>query len=198
MAAPDFGTLYDFETPFELAASNAIEDTLTAAGITNVALNVSRDSGTDDTPRIDIQFSTGVAMPQRTTIGQANPKQVPNAFEGVFTIRLSTTRPTETDNAAIHGMLRGLIRYALSAGAQAFDESDIPYWQILQMLPESSTPQLYDEKQQDITELSFHVWFAIRNDAWPVDTPPGTGEFLLLDDTPLLLLDDTPLLLINH
>lgn len=170
MAAPDFGTLYDFETPIEEAAKNAITDTLTANSVSGVTFSVSRDSATDDTPRIDIVFASGQAMTQRTAAGQAVPKQVPNAFEGLLTLRLSTTRPISTGNAALHGKIRGLIRYAMSAGAKAFDPTDTPYLQILQMLPEASTPQLYDEKQQDISELTFRVWFAIRNDAWPASS----------------------------
>jgi hypothetical protein len=170
MAAPDFATLYDFETQMEDALASAITTILTAASIT-APVSVTRDTQIDDTPRVEVTFSPGNALTQRTAIGQAMPKQVANAFQGSYSVKIITSRQLVDDNAELHGTIRGWVRYVLTAGAKGFNTSNLPYIQILEMLPTSATAQIYDEKQQDISELNHEVWFAIRNDAWPVTTP---------------------------
>lgn len=174
MPAPDFATLYDFETQIEGAVVSAIVAFLAQAGIT-AQVERSQSSDTESTPRVEVNFTPGNALSQRTTIGQAVPKQVPNAFEGSLSIRVVTTRPIPTDNADLHGPIRGWGRYVLSAEAKAFTTAILPYLQILEMLPAGSASQLYDEKQQDITELTFNVWFCVRNEAWPPEIVPPSG-----------------------
>lgn len=173
MAAPDFATLYDFETQMEDALASAITTILTAASIT-APVSVTRDVETNDTPRVEITFSPGNALTQRTAIGQATPKQVPNSFQGAYSVKIVTSRQIIPDNAELHGTIRGWVRYVLTAGAKGFNTSNLPYIQILEMLPTSATAQIYDEKQQDISELNHEVWFAIRNDAWPAEGPQGS------------------------
>lgn len=171
MAAPSIFDLYDFEGQIEGAAQAALEAMI--AGVTPalpaVQVNVSRDSDTQATPRFDLMFATGEPILQYGALGQANPKQVPVAFQGLLTVLVVTTRPQ--DNAAavpFHGLLRGLARYCFSAGAKVLNDTNLPYLQILELLPTGLRPQLQEDKEQDIDALQFSVKFAVRNDAWPV------------------------------
>lgn len=174
MPAPNYATLYDIETQMEGATVSAIEFFLAAASI-DIQVSRSQESDTAQTPRVEVEFSHGAAMLQRTAMGQAMPKQVPNAFEGSFAVRVYTSRAIPTDNADLHGTIRGICRYVLSAGAKGYNQTILPYLQILEMLPTGASPQIYDEKEQDITELNYHVWFAIRNEAWPQEGPGGSA-----------------------
>lgn len=175
MPAPDFATVYDLETQIESAVVSAITSFLHADGINNVHVSRSQDADIAQTPRVEVMLFPGNALEQRTAIGQANPKQVPTAFQGSLTVRVVTCREIETDDAELHGTIRGWCRYVLSAGARGFNTTILPYIQILEMLPSGASPQIYDEKQQDITELNYNVWFAIRNEAWPLDGPQGSA-----------------------
>lgn len=166
MPAPDFYTLYDFESQIEDAWSEILMGELSTAGIIAQVVT-SRDPESKITPRIELSFALGAALEQRTTAGQSSPKQVPNAFAGTLTVLVATTRPIPTDNANIHGQLRGLCRYCLSAAKQAIGDSNLPYLQLLDQLPSSATPQVFDDKEQDLTQMIYAVIFSIRNDAWP-------------------------------
>lgn len=167
MAAPDFFTLYDWETQLEGAAASVLTAALTAASIT-ANVYTSQVSSTKQTPWIELDFLPGRALDQRTAIGQASPKIVPNAFEGILLATVVTTRPIdEALVTPLHRTLRGLVRYAFSAGAKSFTGVNLPYIQILDMLPEAAPGTLYDEKEQDKTELAFHLIWAIQNSAWP-------------------------------
>lgn len=167
MAAQDFDTLYDFEDQIETALAAVLTAAL-AAGPTPIACQVltSRDFATKQTPRIEVEFATGKAMNQRTTAGQASPRQVPNAFEGTLTVSIVTDRQTE-QTTSVHGLIRGRVRFNLSAAAQPFTAINIPNLQILDLLQASTVPNIQGDKEQDITAIGFSVLFAIQNSAWP-------------------------------
>lgn len=170
MANPNIGELLDFETQLEAAGASVL--TAGFGGITPPLapqILVSRDSDTEETPRIAVQFDTGVPILQYGAIGQANPKQVPVAYQGVFTLSLATTRPT--DNAKmdpLHPILRGFCRYFFSAGAKVFTETNLPWLQILEMLPAQCAAQLQQTKEQDVDVMTWNVKFAIRPEYWPL------------------------------
>jgi len=166
--AYDVYDLHDFEDQLEPAVRTAIQAQLALAGITSaVQVLVTRDAYVDDTPRIEISFSLSIAMQQRTTQGQATPKQTPNAFEGKISVSVITTRGVTPDNSDIHGRLRGVVRWTMAAGSKAFNSVELPYLQILELLPEAQSPRVMDEKEQDVSVLDYHIWFAIQNSAWP-------------------------------
>ena len=167
MAAQDFDALYNFEDQIETAIAAVLVAAL-AAGPTPIACQVltSRDFATKQTPRLEVEFATGKAMNQRTTAGQANPRQVPSAFEGTLTVSVVTDRQTE-QSVAVHGILRGRARFNLSAAAQPFTSINIPNLQILDMLPANTVPGMQTDKEEDITAMSYSVMFGIQNNAWP-------------------------------
>lgn len=164
MPAPDFGTLYDIETQMDDAVVSVITTILAAASVT-CAVHKTRGTVTEDTPRVEVNFTLGSPLSHRTTIGQANPKQVPDAYEGQLMVRIVTTRPT---NNASHGTIRGWVRYVLTAEARGFNTTILPYIQILDIQPASAPAELYDAKEQDITEFTHNVIIGIRQEAWPV------------------------------
>lgn len=168
MPTPTFPELYDFETQFEALWKAVVEGLLTENSLV-AEVATAQSPAIKDTPRIEITFQVGPPLEQRTTAGQSAPtkKQVPNAFNGVLTAKVVTTRSLDPDNASIHGTLRGLVRYAFSAGALVVNDTNLPWLEILEQLPSASTPQFYDEKDNDLTELAYSVVFAIRNTAWP-------------------------------
>lgn len=168
---PDAYDLYNFEDQTEGAASDGLEARLAAAGM-DVQVLTSRDAPIKDTPRIELSFSLSQSMVQRTAAAQAVPKQVPNAFEAIITASVVTTRAIAEDNANDHGRIVGLVRYHFSAAARPFTSSNLPLLEILEMLPEAQSPRVIDQKGQDVTVLTYHVWFAIANASWAACPPP--------------------------
>ncbi len=165
MPAPDLPTLYDFETQIESAFQSVLQAALLTASIVCQVI-ITRDSAIDDTPRIELQCTVGAPLSQRRgtgTIG-VNYREIPIAFGFKLSATVITTRPTN-DNE--HGAIRGLTRFNLSAAANVITARNLPYLQILEMLPAGSPPAILDEKQQDKSLLEYDGWFAIQNSAWP-------------------------------
>lgn len=186
MPVPSFQTLYNFEDQIESAVASAISAAIANLGMDETAVQIltSRDLSIKSTPRIEISFSLTGAMTQRSTFNQAVPKETPNAFEGSISVILATTRPEDATAIDMHGPLTGAIRYAMSAPAQVFTSGNLPNLQIMNMLPENQSSRVFDEKEQDLKSLGYHIWFAIQNSAW--DLQPG---LILFSGYPLLLLN---------
>ena len=166
-AAPDLLTLYDFEDQLESPTAAILTAALAAAGIT-ANVYTSQVLGIKTTPRIDVQFLPGRALNHRTATRQTVAKEVPDMFDGTLYCTVATTRAVDqAGNAPIHGKLRGLIRAALSAGKGNYNSTNMPYLQILDMLPEAAPHTLYDDKDLDLTAVAFFVQFGILDTAWP-------------------------------
>jgi hypothetical protein len=58
----------------------------------------------------------------------------------------------------------------MSGANGVLDEIDLPYLQILDLQPTGSSPAVNEEKNQDITAMSYSITFAIRDSAWPATT----------------------------
>ncbi len=170
MPATSIFDLLDPETSIEEACKTVLQGTLTgiSPALPTIGISISRDSDTNETPRFDLQFASGEAILQYGAIGQANPKQVTVASNGTLTVSVVTTRPN--DNARmdpLHGLMRAIARYTFSPQAKVFTTSNLPYFEILEILPAGMRPQMQENKEQDISVLQFAVKFAVRNDAWP-------------------------------
>lgn len=164
MPAPDYGTLYNFEDQMESAWASVLLDAL--AGLVD-AVYVTRDIRSKVTPCVEVEFIVGDALRQRKGLPGPPYREVPNAFNGTLVVRVVSTRATP-ENAALHGTIRGLCRYTLSASANVIKANiNMPYLQILEMLPTASTPRMIDEKEQDVTEINYTMQFAIDQGAWP-------------------------------
>lgn len=156
MPAPDFPTLYDFESQIEAAVKSA----LISGGITNVY--TTRDNSILLVPRVEAQLNL---MGPTGHMAGLNGRETPDQFEAILRLAVVTSRSqTETN----HAYFRGNVRYQMASIAQQFNSTSLPYLQIMQMLPAQSTPQIFDDKEHDITELKYHVWFGIQATAWPI------------------------------
>lgn len=159
--APDFATLYDFETQFEDAFVAVLKG---QAKIPNVF--PSRDAEKLRTPGLIVRFvvqNSGAL----SALNGTPPRLVPIRFEGSMIVEVITSRPDDPRGQNDHGRLRGLARFWLSAGANVISSVNLPYVQLLNFVPGPGTPQVNDEKSMDRSSLSFHAQFAIRDDAWP-------------------------------
>lgn len=161
--APDFSTLYDFETPIETAFAAILK----ANGIANVY--PSRDPNEIMTPAVVLRFVTGSCGMQRIVQG-IPPRQVPKDFEGLMIAQVVTGR--KLADAPKHGPFRGLVRYLFSPSANLINQVNMPWVQIVEFLPAGGTPQTTDEKELDRSELHFAMKFVIRDSAWPAPIPP--------------------------
>lgn len=169
MPSPNIGELLDFQT--QLCDATASILTAGFAGLTPTfapQVLVPRDSDTELTPRVEVGFEVGPALLQYGAIGQADPRQVPVAYHGNLTLRLVTTRPDDNARMSpLHPVMVGYSRYFMSAGAKLFTQTNLPWLQILEMLPAQCGSQLQDHKEQDVDVLTWAVKFAIRNEYWP-------------------------------
>ena len=170
MPAPSIFDLYDQASMIEPACQTVLQATLDGVtpALPAIQISISRDSDTSTTPRYEITFEPSEEISQWGAIGQANPKQVAVAFNGILTVRVITTRPN--DNARmdpLHGLMRGMAGYTFSAQGKAFNDTTLPYLQILQIVSLGMKAQLQQNKEEDISELRFGFKYAVRNDAWP-------------------------------
>lgn len=163
MPAPNPWTIYDFETALENAAKDVLRYFLTQASKTT-PIYTSADSDSMESPRIEIDASISSAVPQWGAQGQGhNPKQVPLARYFELKITVVVTKPDED-----LGVLRGVVRWGLSAGAKGFNTTNLPYLQILELYDVTGFESVRDDdKEQQGADVTFGGQFAVRNDAWP-------------------------------
>lgn len=168
MPAPDFATLYNFEDQMEDAWQSVLLNALADQSV-DADVYVTRDIRSKTTPSVEVEFIVGSAGTQRHGVVKAGQpyREVPNSFNGSLIVRVVSTRALPV-NTAQHGKIRGAVRYTLTAAANVIKaNTNMPYLQILEMLPAASTPRMIDEKEQDITEFTYAMQFAIDNSAWP-------------------------------
>jgi len=163
MPAPNIETLYDFETQVETAWKIALETKLREIQLP-AEVQTSRRRNIEDSPRIELSMSIDTQLDQMTTKGQANPTQVPVAFDCTLTVRVVTTREANDD---FHGPLRGITRYILSGGNKVIDATRLPYLQVLLMSFSGSQPEFNAEKLQDYTTMTYSMRIAVASTAWP-------------------------------
>ncbi len=173
--AYDIFDLYNIGDPVEDAAK-AVLAALAATyfSAAQVQILTTRDLAVKATPRIELAFSLGSPLSQRTTAGQAAtaPRQVPNAFQFTLNALVATTRPVGSENADIHGRLVGMVIYGLSAANHPFGDSNLPLYQVLDMMPAQVGTRVQDKKSQDFTPITFQGTIAVRNGAWSTPQPP--------------------------
>lgn len=165
MPAPNPWTLYDFETQLEEAAKDVLTYFKGQAGLT-FAIKITGDTAVVDTPRVELEAGITEAIPQWAAIGQGSqPKQVP--VGRFFSLRARVV-VTQGGSGASVGDLRGLVRWAFSAGAKGFNANNLPYLQILELWDVTGFDEVaYEEKEQAGTPVVFAGQFAIKDSAWP-------------------------------
>lgn len=163
MPAPNIETLLDIETQVENAWRDALETKLRELEIP-AEVQTTRKRDIESSPRIELSLSITNETDQRTTRGQANPRQVAASYDCTLTVRVVTTREV---NDELHGPIRGITRYILSGANAVMNSTRLPYHQILMMQFSGSQPEVNAEKHEDYTTMSYALRVAINNDAWP-------------------------------
>ena len=161
MAAPDLGTLYEFEKNFEDAAETFLE----AA----VGISCFPSASLDDfvTPRLVIEFTSGPA----TLPVDAPITSVPALAAGEYRkhdaefMVAVVTDPTAGQTRATHFSYVGLTRVALLRSQDSWDTTTLPYYD-MKFIRQTGTMREVEGDFQ-ISTISYEIKFSIRDDAWP-------------------------------
>jgi hypothetical protein len=158
MAAPDFTTLYDFETQMDSAWSAY----LIAQGL---SAPKQRGAAVLATPRVEVKFTTGAATGSMHPFVTAEYKPRPDRFAGSLLLRVVTNR---TKNDSSHSTQRGAVRGYVADFLRVQTTDNLPYLWIFDIMDGGTTESTNDEDSADISDLTFNIKFGIRSDAWPV------------------------------
>lgn len=158
MAAPDFPTLYDFETQMD----GAWTDYLIANGVPAVK---QRGASVLATPRVEVKFTTGAASGSMHGFAAAEYKPRPDRFAGTLSLVVATNR---SKNDSGHGTSRGTVRGFVADFLRVQTTENLPYLWIFDIMDSGTSETVDDENNADISTLTFNIKFGIRSDAWPV------------------------------
>lgn len=157
-AAPNLETLFDPETPVELAWKEILAR-YDIAGFT------SREDVDLPVPRVDIQMelgaSTGHLHPDRTGVMYRDAWNYRLTL-GVVTERGHTDGPT---HAALRARLRLIAQYSTGL---LDDRALLPYHVLTSIADAGTTPSVKTIDDCDVSELSFAGIVSIHRNAWPV------------------------------
>lgn len=159
--ATDWHDLYKFEDYFEAAAVDILGEN--GLEITQFAY-IQRGTEEITTPSVGVQFTTGPAL-ERYGFRASDGAQFLDLWSAKLTFAITTQRGKAPSNNQ-HASLRAKIRYAMQ-DLTLWNTTRLPYHQIAKIIEAGTSPQVIDDKDRDISELSFNVIFAIRHDAWP-------------------------------
>ncbi len=155
MPAPDFPKLYQFEDYVEAAAKSF----LTQHGLTAM---IAREDAIATTPRVDVSCVMGAAT--RHYGRRASDGEIfLDRWNGSLNFDVITDR---VKNREQHRPLRAKLRWLMQD--LSFWRIDLlPYHQIVELIETGTTPELVNEKEQDVSALVFSLVLGIRADAWP-------------------------------
>lgn len=157
--APDYESLYDFETQIETAFAELLEEK------TTISSHGQRSEDNLPVPRYEFQATTGAATGH---YGKAKDGLVyPDAFECVLRCRHVTSRRNDFSLHDHRRNVSALRRWMYRFETQITSDR-LPYLTIDSILETGSTQGVDPDNELDITDISFAVAFAIRPNAWPL------------------------------
>ena len=159
MPAPDIGTLYQFESHIDAAVKSIIDAQIEDDEITTF---IQRSTSELSTPRIEIQFSLAA---DRKHLVSKDDSLWPNMFSGTLQLAIVTTRSADTSD--LHKKYRAVALWLINDYNRQFTEDNLPYHEVCELFLQSATPTVTDDKDQDISTLTFSAVVGIRDDAWP-------------------------------
>lgn len=160
--ATNWHDLYKFEDYIEAAAKDILGEN--GLEITDAAF-IQRDNEEVTTPSVGIQFTTGQAL-ERYGFRASDNQPFLDLWSGKLTFAITTQRGKEAFNNSQHARLRAAIRYAMQ-DLTLWNTTRLPYHAVAKILEAGTSPQIVDDRDRDISEISFNVILAIRSDAWP-------------------------------
>lgn len=153
--ATTWDDLYKFEDYFEAAA----QDILEGAGLTAF---IQRGEEEIETPSVGVQLTLGPAL-ERYGFRESDGEKFLDLWSAKLTFAVFTQRGK---NSAQHAPIRAKIRH-LMQDLTLWNTTRLPYHQVGKILEAGTSPQTIDDKDRDLSEISFNVIIAIRHDAWP-------------------------------
>jgi len=163
MAAPDYATLYDFETQLE----TAWDTVFTAAGYTT---HVTQDTTDKDTIYVEVKAEIGAGGESYEMLSQTVPYGN-RMFDFTLTVDVKTSR-TETGANTAHKTARGKVRNLLErwptdcTGGSSIN-SNLTYIKIARMVRTGGDRSSDEGRGQDITTETYSGTFQVKRDAWP-------------------------------
>lgn len=154
--APNYETLFDVETAIEKAFKIRLKQegisAFTQAEYVDLVI-----------PRVDIQCRLGAAQGHR---GRARTGEfVEDAWSAVIALQVVTKR--DELEPALHGRMRGKIRWISRYFADKFGEDVLPYHCITSIRESGSTPSVSADDDADVSSIQFACVIGIRTNAWP-------------------------------
>ncbi|MBM3758410.1 MAG: hypothetical protein FJW38_31110 [Acidobacteria bacterium] len=154
MPAPNVAELYKYEESLEAAFVTI----LSAASVTAVK---QRNSATVAAPYVAIQLQAGTATGR---MKYYNSKPLYDAWSAT----LQTTIVTERlQNDASHSTFRAKVRELLYDAQAQITTDNLPYHAVTKFFEGSSSPQVEEENNHDVTVIQWVMEFQIRSTAWP-------------------------------
>lgn len=158
--APDLATLFDFEGNIEPALKTLFETNISATGF-----HVFTTQETDEvtTPRIVLMLKMGTGT--EDTHIHMDGVRYQKGFNASLSFGVITKR-TGKSNQASHGYIRGRLRELMQS--LTFDSDILPYHHLVKFWESGTQPQIQDENDYDVSQISFDGFIGIRLGAWPI------------------------------
>ena len=158
MAASSIEDLLNFEAHFESAAVTFLNDEISI----DVFGTLSDSELT--TPRIEVQMEVGTSVFHSLREGGSSPtaKEYTD-YDAIFSVRVLTDNAV--GQAGNHATYRAQCRKMLLHSATNWDGTTLPYYDLKWLQPADSTYSTNEDFQ--VTDLTWNIKFAIRDDAWP-------------------------------
>ena len=175
VAASSLAELFDFEGQFEKAAQAILQ----TSGV-NAYVTQSRQQ----LPLINtgIDFNVSAAIDQLTFLplapGQTTPtEQEYFRYDGTLELTVEVPRDTarspSTAAVSFLAQSRALIRAAFMRSQWPFQDSNLPYYRVSNIMPSGTIDGFDQTRNVDSSILRFTITFAIQPTAWPTGFPPS-------------------------
>lgn len=165
MPAPDIATLLDYETILEDAiAAYLVSRHASWQVLTDRTLPA--QEAKLETPRAEVAFAlTGSGSAEHQAGNRPDEKYYESHKIGSLSVRVVARRGGAGQSL---GQMRGALREDMLPRTLALTSVNIPYYEILDVTESSSSPAIFADNDEIITELTWAVHFFIKPDAWPV------------------------------
>ena len=163
MAAPDFATLFDFETQLEDAATTFLA---TASGLPESSVFSTLDQDEFTVPRVEVmvEINEGIDPPvKRSTVSDV--EEYLN-YAATISIRVVTDALQDGTQAA-HRAMRGAIRGEMMQNGNNWTTTPslLPFYSVQYQRPMGTSYEI--DGDLAVSTLTYDIRFAIKNDAWP-------------------------------
>ena len=147
--------IYKFEDYFEPAAVNILAaDSITA--------HVQRNATDIATPSVGVQLTVGENV-EHYGLRVSDGQNFCDRWNAKLAFAITTQRGK---NNSSHSDLRAKIRYRMQ-DLTVWNTTRLPYHQVVRIIESGTSPQIVDDKDRDISEVTFSLVINIRADAWP-------------------------------